>query len=492
MINSGDFVKTILAFRAACLQRFSDDIDTLMPAERSERLGYFSTEELSNLLAGEITDPVDHIMRLVKTPRLLKTILRRTAHSWERLHGEIDFDDLLVANVIRFAAPQSYDFLLENYREIRGLGREAVLKDKDKRKELLRGKWESTTKTASWDIGAGEGLLAFLFPTWVTHPVLSKKVVPQGVINSSPTDYWLRLNIEELGETEVRDQETLHALVNWKKDANSVHFCGLSLSEALYVHEELNPKFEQFARIVMNGRDFRQLASSLFVIILEKHGVKANKDSCAGFISLWRLAIRTPIDERDHNAWITEEIRRALPRSFRFANDLYYYWKSNDESGVNLKQPHPEVREPVVQEAKSLFKGSPECLIQSLDPDFMYSVYHFVILFSQPDKGGSGFNPIDWRWFIYFLVDAAKLAPQIIIPQIVPLIVKEEMTFHDSIYTFDKEMALQLFGDKVFDIMTLMAQPLDLSRFNERERKWIEYARQEAQKFVKTSGVSGN
>lgn len=102
------------------------------------------------MLAGEINGPIDHIMRLVKTPRLLKTILRRTAHSWERLHGEIDFDDLLVANVIRFAAPEAYDFLLENYREIRGLERDGLLKDKDKRKERLQAKWSRVTNAANW------------------------------------------------------------------------------------------------------------------------------------------------------------------------------------------------------------------------------------------------------------------------------------------------------------------------------------------------------
>lgn len=492
MIRSDDLVKTIITFRSACFERFPNDIDTLKPEMRSNRLGHFTSGEMSKYLAELINDPIDHIARVVRTPRLLKTILRRVVQSWETLHGEIDFDDLLVANVLRFGAPEAYDFLLENHREIRGLQSEGVLKEKEKRKERLRIKWDGISKSASWDVTAGEELLAFLFPSWATQPYIHQEEIPQGVMNSTPTDYWLRLNIQEVNEDEVRDQDTLHAMIDWKKDPTTVHYRGLSLVEALFAHEELVPKLEHLAPLVMDGRDFRQLASLLFEIMLNKQGVKANSNSCAAFIPLWRLAIRNPIDPNEHIEWILKEIKVALPRSLRFANDLYYYWKSNDRSDVELKEPHPELREPIVQEAKSVFQYSPERFIKSLDPDFMYSVYHFVILFSQPDKGGSGFNPIDWKWFIYFLVEAARLAPQIIIPQIVPLVVKEEMTFHDSIYTFDKEMALQLFGDKFFDIMTLMAQPLDLSRFNERERKWIECARQEAQKFVKISGVGGN
>ena len=150
MISSKDFEQTIIDFRTECLQRFPGDFYTLRQEERDKRLGLPSSREISYLLAGEINGPIDHIMRLVKTPRLLKTILRRTAHSWERLHGEIDFDDLLVANVIRFAAPEAYDFLLENYREIRGLERDGLLKDKDKRKERLQAKWSRVTNAANW------------------------------------------------------------------------------------------------------------------------------------------------------------------------------------------------------------------------------------------------------------------------------------------------------------------------------------------------------
>jgi len=486
VINSDNIKETIRVFRSLYLQRFLDDIDTMTPEERSKRLGLSTSKELSDLLAETRNDPIDNIIRLVKTPRLLKMIFRRTIHSWERLHGEIDFDDLLIANVIRFAAPQGFDFLLENYREIRGLERESILKDRDKRKGSLQEKWDAAANGVSWETTAVEELIAFLFPMWIIKPFFGGGVIPQGVRNSIPTDYWLRLNIEELGQMEVRDQETLHAIVNWKKDANNVHFHGLSLSEALYVHKELNPKFEQFAQLFLNGQEFRKLGSSLFQIIIKEHGVKANADSCAGFISLWRLAIRRPVDDREHTDWILNEIRVVLPKSFRFANDLYYYWKSNSESDVNLKKPCQELRELIIQEAKLLFQDSAERFINSLDPDFIYSVFHFVVLYSSMDQGGPGFNPMDWRWFAYLLVDAAKLAPSIVIPQIVNLLFREERrTFDDFIYHFDNQMALQLFGDKFIDTMTLIAEPFDFSRFNERERNMIEFARQEASKLLK-------
>jgi hypothetical protein len=80
----------------------------------------------------------------------------------------------------------------------------------------------------------------------------------------------------------------------------------------------------------------------------------------------------------------------------------------------------------------------------------------------------------------------------VIIPQIVPLFVKEEGTIHHFTHTFDEKKALQLFGDKFVDIMTLIAQPLDFGRLSERERKMIEFARQEASKLAKASDSGKN
>jgi hypothetical protein len=40
--------------------------------------------------------------------------------------------------------------------------------------------------------------------------------------------------------------------------------------------------------------------------------------------------------------------------------------------------------------------------------------------------------------------------------------------------------------------MALIAKPYDFSKFNERERKMIEFARQEAQKCAEVLSTSGN
>ena len=45
--------------------------------------------------------------------------LRHTADAWEKLHGEVAFDELLVANVLRFDAPEAFNFLLRRVDTLR-------------------------------------------------------------------------------------------------------------------------------------------------------------------------------------------------------------------------------------------------------------------------------------------------------------------------------------------------------------------------------------
>ena len=486
MINSDDLIKAVNAFRKECLVRFSKDIDSLKSEERNERLGYFEKSRLSDFLLFELTNyPLDHIARLIKTPRLLKIVLRRVWHSWKVLHGEIDFDDLLISNVLRFASPEAYSFILENFREIRGLNVENNSSDKEKAKDRLQKKWNCTTENAKWDITAAEKLVAFLFPTYSSEPHLRPINVPQGVRHSKPTDYWSRLNNEEIEIDEIRDQDVLQALNKWKKNNNAICFKKLLLPEALFECQELAPKFEHFAPLFLNGNDFRNIASSLFTITLTKEGVHANNESCSGFLSLWRLSTRDPIGTTEHNKWILDEILKALNVSLRFANDLFYYWQCNSRDEIRSKKSRPELHKPIVEKAKCLYELSPKRLISVLDPHYMYSISQFARHLNLPEQGGSGYEPCEWKWLANLLIEAAKINTATILPQIVNLIFKDDMGRSNFICSFDSKFATELFDERLQEVMSLIAKGFDYSMFDKREKDLIKYAQKFATEWLK-------
>ncbi len=113
-----DLVGTL---RTHCLNLGRERGD-IQPAHES-RLNFMrALHEWSALdfnVQGERT-PVTALAELLRTPRALKQALRHTWQPWADLHGEVDFDDLLICHVIHAVSPSAFDFLMENYGALSG------------------------------------------------------------------------------------------------------------------------------------------------------------------------------------------------------------------------------------------------------------------------------------------------------------------------------------------------------------------------------------
>jgi hypothetical protein len=482
MISGEQLATVISEFRSACLKRYPDDIQLLTDRERDERFGHVLSEP-SDYLYTIANQPIDQLCRLLKAPRLLKTVLRQVLHIWDDLHGELDFDDLLVSMAIRFTAPEAFDFLLENFRAIRTFEREGVGNTKQERTKQIEAKWGRLVN-AEWDAATVKTLISFLFPMWEPERIRTRHGSPQGVAVAAPTDYWLRALAGSLSSGEIRDQEVLRAIKRWLTGVSNNHFRETTLAAALNESEEFAAKFEQFAQRILDGQKLRDLASTLFEDILVKNGVTANHESGPGFIRLWRCAIRKPIDTEAHRLWIEQEIARYFSRSLRFANDLYYYWRSNREMEIEGPRHFIELRQRVVERAKEIYQGDAEKLISVLDPSFMYSAFHFVVLFSSEKEGGPGFHAEDWKWFRDLLLQAAELAPETLIPQLAVFVCKEKMQLGGFESHFSEEDARQFFTDRYDDLLQLLTWPIDITRFSDRDKNLLEIARKAARTLL--------
>lgn len=487
MISSSEKNDVIRTFRDMCIKEYGKDFFPLYSEETEDRLGIIDYIGMSdfNFLSFESRDtPAKQISSLVKTPRLLKMTLRKTLQAWKTLHGEIDFNDLLVANVLRYGAPEAFEFILEYFREIRRLDRDGFLRDREQKKKDLKSRWDNFLSDVTWDKSASENLLGFLFPSWKGSEVRDNKAVVQGVRIAEPTDYWQRLNLEDLSNVEVLDQEIFTAIEKWKEDQSGTLFRNNTLPSALIKYQFCLDKLEQFAHVFLDGYDIRRLSQSVFKIILENDAQTANQKKHKAFLVLWRLSLDITIDQKEHERWIEEEIKKALGISLQFANDLYYYWKHHNRSSAECKESYKDLRDNIIQYAKDRFSKKATELIKVLNLNDSYSLYHFSWLFSRKKEGGNKFTSKDWIWITNVMIDAAKLNPKLVVPQIVSFLIQSDPPTGEYKHQVNTELAESLFKDRFSEVMNIISVGEDYTHLEKSEQDRIHFAKNYAKKWI--------
>jgi len=487
-----EVVRLCVMFRKFCLEWYKSDIDCCSKDDREKRVGLDTPFDplLFALLGGGYITPIESVAKLLITPRVTKTALRRTWQAWQALHGELDFDDLLVANTLRAGAPEAFAFLVERVPDIRALN-SSTSEERDKKlNEKVVNEWGEYTAEVEWDTEAGNHLIDFLFPGWIRGTFSKADAVPQGVARSEPTDYWVRLNAEEISSDEIQDQKVMQALITWERDRAAKAYGRLTLARAIFEVNSLADKVEQFGTFFLDGNQVRLLTSELFEIILREKEPRRKGEEYSGFIQLWRLALDTPVD--DHERWVIEEIGKALPVSLGFANDLYYYWRHSRRAAQLDRVKTPAVRNGMIQKAKEHYEDNPEALVEALEPGFIYSIYQFSILYSQPERGGESFRSEQWKWLFDVLSDAAAKNPRIVVPQIVGLLPRKEERAGPYFNQKYVEKVAELFGPRLREVMRLLDQDIDTSEFNADDVKQIQFAGEIAEKWLSEHGVEAS
>jgi len=493
MISSIEKIDVIEAFRDMCTKKYSKDIYPLSSENKDDRLTTFNRNIISDFLFYEFGDtPAKQVSSLMKTPRLLKMTLRKTLRAWKALHGEIDFNDLIVTNVLRYGAPEAFEFILEHFREIRQLERDGVVKNRDQRKKDLKSKWDNALSNVTWDKSASENLVSFLFPSWSESGGSNREAVVQGVRIAEPTDYWQRLNIEDLSNVEVLDQEILSALKKWKSNQSDTSYRNNTLPWSLINNKSCVAKIAQFAHVFLDGYNIRDLSQSLFGIILEKDAQAASEKNHEAFAALWRLSLSITIDQKEHEGWILKEIKKAFCISIQFANDLYYYWKHHNQESAKSSRPPKDLRDNIVQYAKDRFSGNTKELIKILDPNHVYSLYHFSFFFSSEEEGGRGFIPNDWIWLANVMIDAAEQNPKLLVPQIVNFLMRNDRVVGEHNHQVETKFANSLFQDRFAEVMNIISIESDYTHLEKSDQDRISFAKNYAKNWMHENNEQEN
>tara|TARA_B100000614_G_scaffold253929_1_gene268511 strand:- start:4 stop:600 length:597 start_codon:yes stop_codon:yes gene_type:complete len=185
MISFSRKIEIIRSVKTFCIKKYETDHKIPDKSMIENRLGIDLVADdleatLTYMLGTQKSTP---IVSTIKTIRLLKLVLRRTIKTWGSLHGEVNFDEVFIYNVLRYCAPEAHGFLSRFFREIRALKND----DKGDRKKVLQQRWDSITEDVEWDRNDIEYLIAILFPMWRGSGVSSQYL--QTVTIDDPTDY---------------------------------------------------------------------------------------------------------------------------------------------------------------------------------------------------------------------------------------------------------------------------------------------------------------
>lgn len=350
---------------------------------------------------GERT-PVTALAELLRTPRALKQALRHTWQSWADLHGEVDFDDLLICHVIRAVSPSAFDFLMENYGALSGASPDRKLKDE------LSLAWAAQLRDCSQDERELLWTLAgFLFPGIA---VASRSPSPpQGVLR---TVYWDRVVRGRVAER-VRDQEVLRAIATWKQDGSDN-----SIASKLAGDEAFADAFERvvegFPRneFALVHEGFRRLTSQVVEIGILVHHAEACDDTIPGFIPLRRRA-RASHENEGLAEWLWEEIQKALPHSLAMANDLEC-WFCDDNMTTFPRDEREQIRNRTIAWAQEHLTA--EMLAQNLGRSEWAALYQFVT--RRHLDPAPPFQATSWRWLVPRIIGAMEIAPDVVTPQV--------------------------------------------------------------------------
>ena len=464
-----DILKILKTFKDYCIKQCPDIINIIPKKYDRNRIELNRQPVLQDMAEKyfERNNPADTIPELMSYPRLLKHALRRTYVLWQKLKGEIDFDDLLIVNVLKTIDERIFTFIDRNISRLCALAVDEEKKHEKNIKEDLEREFVKATENAEYIIFAVRWLINSLFPGFVNRDKIDWSLRQdikdlQHVANDNFTKYWERIKLGELNDNEYKDCKILEAIKKWNSNIEVKALNKLEMIEALALDKGIYPKFEQFKMLISKGC-LQKVATKQFGITLKKYGNKASHKVCDA-VGQW-FTLKPEHADGHWQHWLYEEIEKALPISLLYVNDLYYHWYHPK------RNPGGQLRAKIIEAAKRIYSNNPDLLSSALDPDYIWSVWHFAGLYSQKDHGGEGFKPEEWKWLGQVLIEAGKKNPSVIGAHIAALFCNINISHSNKItsYTakFQKQRAEPIFEGNIDHLMKLLLlKDVDIEKYD--------------------------
>lgn len=410
-------------FRRSCIRRFS-----FVDAPNSDRGRILENLDKEALFATRLATPGGAIAGVLRTPRALKSALRRCRSAWSALNGEVNFDDLLMVctlyeSNILIEVPSGRTSPLGPPERVRpfeavGLARLGLesLNSSIREESARASKWKDLILS---NATPEHEILGFL----LTPMLEGRGSRPQGVAEVFPTDYLARIRAEEHSDV-PRDQEVLQVL--WAHRRMPIQMGErerVQIATWLCEGTLASDKVVQFRGYLSGSRLLATAETTIRMILADsrlKTIVQDGMDRPAPLSALIELA-KILRDQRVSLKHLTESLRRwvlnALEVDLHAATEIEY-WLFPDKS-MRLEQSDflREFRRQLVEDicatACEIFSGPVGVarITNAITPTYPYCLHHMIRReWKKPDE--FSLPASSWTPIAPTLIEAAKIKPQ--------------------------------------------------------------------------------
>jgi hypothetical protein len=481
-------------FMRLCFQQYKDIIfnkgesryhrivatDLLLQDQKSDLLNMEADienamlhDQISDLSYKNLGDALAPVVELLENPRNLKHVLRRTYHAWAFLHGEIEFDHLLFANVLRVAEPAVFNFIHNRLPDIHWLQEARQEEDAKRTREKLQKELSEITKDNLPLHDNIEKLVCFLFPYWKHSPVYRAPMI-QGFSDIRATDYWNRMIREKRDEGEISDQVFAKAITEWKQNRDLSAYKGFSLAQAMGEISGFPKKIEQFSEELLDALDVRILISQFFDYVFCKKGV--HSFYVPGMTELIRLTHEKYYPE--HGQWFIDEVSKLFSIDLSIAHEVI--------NNFLVISEHTEVKRicsSLIENAKSIYFDR-EIFIKAIESS-SDSVVSFISKLNKiyVSHGGEQFNSAKLKWLADLLLETANTHSSIVIPQILELAVAKKMESFDTSWCLNSKFIKSIFQERQREVMLLLSN-IKINKVEEKLRQRGAAAKESASNWL--------
>lgn len=396
----------------------------------------------------------DAISVLLSTPRSLRHTLERTYESWKVLYGEIDWDHLLAVNVLRFAAPECFSFIVRHWDRLKSPPSDGRSFGKDRLervKQSILDEWQRATAGVEWNPTAAEVVMEFILPStsaWLGDERPTGTAPPQGIQYER---YWIRALNESLPPDSVRDQVVIRDTLEWQttQDADSALITGICDADRYSnVWEDVAGRF-----LTDKPDEILLICQQVLVRIMAQHGSAASHDS-QGFVAVWRFANRRVRDREQNAEWMKSRISEAAKVSLELVDSVWHYFGTPGKYSILRKEDCDEVRAHEISTLRDEIRDSDD-LSRVMHPSHPYVLYQLVFDPGEHNPDSAGDIPA-WTWIAPILLDALRGGNQVVAVGVSSLISRRDSGSRREPWVVDPNILFAFFPNDASEVVDLL------------------------------------